>query len=98
MKIYLIGKLSEINYNLAIHRGDANRRLASEAIKIYLLPSTEVPTVYKDEFTKLRDIISKTIKNLSSPVLTPTKLIGINNVTAAKYLKLLIDIADEIQE
>jgi hypothetical protein len=30
MKLYFLEKLSNINYRIAIHEGDANRRLASE--------------------------------------------------------------------
>ena len=96
MKRYFIGKLSEINYRMAIHEGNANRRLASEAIKILLLASSEVPEYYKSEFNKLRNLIEKTIKNLSSPGLTPIRLGNIHNSTAAKYIKLLIDIQIDI--
>jgi len=47
MRNYFIGKLFDINYRMAIHEGNANRRLASEAIKILLLPSNEVPDLYR---------------------------------------------------
>ena len=92
MKIYFISKLSEINYRMSVHEGTANRRLASEAIKILLLPPNEVPEYRKNEFNKLRKLIEDTIKNLSTPGLTPTKLGNIHNSTAVKYIKLLIDI------
>lgn len=53
MKRYFTNKLSEINYRMSVHVGTANQRLASEAIKIRLLPSNEVPEDYKSEFNKL---------------------------------------------
>ena len=92
MKTYFISKLSEINYRMAIHEGNANRRLASEAIKILLLSPSEVPEFYKNKFNKLRNLIEETIKNLSAPGLTPIRLGKIHNSTAIKYIKLLIEI------
>ncbi|MGB8952563.1 MAG: hypothetical protein WCC06_07840 [Candidatus Aminicenantales bacterium] len=92
MKTYFAGKLFDINYRMAIHEGDANRRLASEAIKILLLPLDEVPSRYRKQFDKLRRLIEETIKDLPAPGLTPTRLRGIYNSTAAKYIKLLLDI------
>ena len=92
MKRYFTNKLSEINYRISVHEGTANQRLASEAIKILLLPSNEVPEDYKSEFNKLRKLIEDKIKNLSAPGLTPIKLGNIHNSTAVKYIKLLIDI------
>lgn len=96
MKGYFIEKLSDINNRMTIHEGDANRRLASEAGKILLLPSNEVPKHYKDEFSKLRQLVEETIGNLSAPGLTPTKLGNIRNSTASKYIKLLIYICDDL--
>ena len=93
---YFISKLFDINYRMAIHEGDANRRLASEAVKILLLSSSEVPERHKNEFNKLRQLIEETIKGLSVPGLTPTKLKSIRNSTASKYIKLLIDIYDDL--
>jgi hypothetical protein len=98
MKSYFKGKLSDINYRMAIHEGDANRRLASEAGKILLLPQNEVPESHKNEFKKLTQLIEDTLKNLSAPGLTPIKLKKIQNRTAAKYIKLLIDIGDELRD
>ena len=63
MEDYFISKLAEINYRMAIHEGNANRRLASEAIKILLLPLSEVPEYHKSEFNKLRNCIKETVKN-----------------------------------
>lgn len=98
MQNYFIGKLSDINYSMAIHEGTANRRLASKALKIRLLSPTEVPDLYKKEFGKLIKLIDNTIKGLSSPGLTPTRLGNMRNSTASKYIKLLIDILEESKE
>ena len=57
MKSYFLGKLYEINHRLSLHEGNANRRLASEAIKIRLLPKSEVPENYKHKFELLNDLI-----------------------------------------
>ncbi len=97
MKSYFKGKLFEINYRMAIHEGDANRRLASEAIKILLLPSNEVPDSFKTEFKKLTQLIEETLKDISAPGLTPIRLKNIQNRTASKYIKLLIDIEYEVR-
>ncbi|HEX8399284.1 MAG TPA: hypothetical protein VF644_17750 [Pyrinomonadaceae bacterium] len=83
---------------MAIHEGDANRRLASEAIKILLLPRSEVPEKYKKTFHKLANLIESTIKNSSAPGLRPVKLNRIQNRTAAKYTKLLLTIENELRE
>lgn len=85
MKAYLIEKLFDINYRMAIHEGNANQRLASEAEKILLLPPSEVPERYKNEFDKLSQLVEE-----------PIKLGNIRNSTASKYIKLLIDILDDV--
>ena len=91
-KSYLLAKLSEINFRMAIHEGNANQRLASEAPKILHLPVSKVPEPYKKGFDKLIDLVKNTIHSLSSPELIPIKIRGIQNRTAVKYIKLLIDI------
>lgn len=98
MKSYFLGKLFDINYRMAIYEGNANRRLASEAVKILILPSNEVPCSYSKEFSKLRKLVENTIRDLPSPGLTPTRLRGIGNRTAAKYIKLLFDIEDSLRD
>ena len=97
MRHYFLSKLFDINYRMAIHEGNANRRLASEAIKILLLPPNEVPNLYKKEFNKLRDLIEDTIKHLPDSGLTPIRLGGITNKTASRYIELLIDIESSMQ-
>ncbi len=99
MKLYFLEKLSDINYRISINEGNASRRLASEAIKIHVqlpvLPN-EVPNLYRKEFSKLRKIVGDTIQNLSSPGLTPTRIRGMHNKDAVKYIKLLINIEDRL--
>lgn len=98
MKQYFLEKLFDINYRMSIHEGNASRRLASEVPKILLLSPDEVPPLYKEKFLKLQDIIKHTLKNLSAPGLIPTRLRGIGNITAAKYIKLLIDIEFSLRD
>lgn len=98
MRHYFFGKLSIINYNMAIHEGDANRRLASQAVKILMLPASEVPDKFKNQYDDLICLIEATIKKLPAPGLTPVRLDKIQNRTAAKYLKLLFEIEDEIKD
>lgn len=97
MRHYFLGKLSMINYNIAIHEGDANRRLASQAVKVLLLPASEVPENFKKDYDKLITLIETTIKDLPAPGLTPTRLGKIQNRTASKYLKMLYDIEEEVK-
>ena len=98
MKLYFLEKLSDINYRMATHEGDAKRRLASEAVKILILLPSEVPCLYREEFSKLRKIVEATIRDLSSPGLTPTGLRGVGNVAAVKYIKLLINIEESFRD
>ncbi|HXL57540.1 MAG TPA: hypothetical protein VN958_14850 [Chitinophagaceae bacterium] len=98
MSNYFIAKLSALNYRMAIHEGNANRRLASEAINIYLLSPTEVPLQYQKSFNKLRKLIEETIKNLPAPGLTPTKLLRIRNRTAAEFIKLLLTVEHSLTD
>ena len=98
MSGYFLGKLSEINYRMAIHEGDAKRRLASQAKKIYLLFPSEVPTEFRKEFEKLRLLIKATLSSLPTPGLTPTQIRSIRNSTASKYIKLLLTIEHKLTQ
>jgi hypothetical protein len=98
MKHYFHSKLFEIIYRMAIHEGNANQRLASEAPKILfqLAPNKRiVPDQYKDNFTKLITLVENTLKDSEGRI--PIKIKGIQNRTAAKYIKLLIDIEESIR-
>lgn len=95
---YFIAKLSGVNRRIAMHEGDANRRVASEAVKILLLPTSEVPLKYKEEYLQLRRLIELTIAGLPAPGLTPTKICQIQNKTASKYIKLLLSIEDSLSD
>jgi hypothetical protein len=94
---YLLSKLSEINRRIAVHEGNANRRLGSEARKILLLFPTEMPEKYKNQFEELHNLIKQTLADLPASGLTPTKLSNIRNSTAANYIKLLKDIEDNLE-
>ncbi len=98
MKDYFIGKLSAINFRMATHEGDANRRLASEAYKILLLPKTEVPEKYQKQFSELIQLIHLTIGRLPEKGLTPIKLGRIHNRTAVKYIKLLYVMMEDMTD
>ncbi len=97
MKNYFFSKLSGINYRIATHEGNANRRLASAAPEIlFQLHEPYVPEKYKKDFKKLVSIIEKTAKSLPEGVMTPIRIEGIRNRTAAKYIQLLLDIQNHL--
>ncbi len=97
MHNYFLGKLSVINYNMAIHEGNANRRLASQTAKLLILSRSEVPVIYLDQFDELMTLIDKTVSRVPAG-LTPIKLGTIQNRTAVKYIKLLMEIEDFLKE
>lgn len=92
MEKYLLEKLSEINRRMAIHEGDANRRLASECVHILLLPKSHIPKQFIGEYESLLEHVKDTVSHLSSPGLVTAKIDGIGNTTAASFIKLLMDI------
>lgn len=99
MSHYFLGKLSIINYRMAIHEGNANRRLASQAVEIlYKLFPSEVPKEYLKRFDELIIKIEKTLDNIPQPGIHPMRIEGIRNSTASKYIKLLIEIEDFLKE
>ncbi len=99
MNNYFLSKISNINYKMAIHEGDANRRLASQSVEIlYKLFPNEVPSKYKEGFNELINYIEKTLKSIKQPGIHPIRIIGIKNVTASKYIKMLIDIENSFIE
>jgi hypothetical protein len=96
MKSYFLGKLSEINYRMAIHEGNANERLASQSVQLQLLPSYIIPE-------KLRKIFDQHIErirhgtNYSHSGSSPAKIYHMYNKTAAKIIKDLITIEEELR-
>jgi hypothetical protein len=89
---YFRGKLFDINYAIGIHEGTAKRRLRSLAPKIlFQLSETEVPSPFRKEFHELLALL----KNSSRTNLLRAKglrtLTTIQNVTAAKYIKMMLD-------
>lgn len=98
MKLYFLEKLSAINYRMANNEKDANSRIASEGRNILLLPTFEVPERYKEDYTKLIQLIKATMENLPSPGLMLGRLNHIQNRTAAKYIKLLINIESSLKD
>lgn len=95
---YFYGKLVGINYDIATHVGDANRRLASEAQRILNLFPSEAPEKYRKEFEKLWMVVEKELKDTHIPGLKPVRIKGIRNSTASKYIKMLIDMEREMRD
>ncbi len=96
-KDYFISILVLANHNMAVHEGDANRRLASESINIIRIDQKIIPTEHKKDFEKLREIIKRTLAGITFSDREPYKLDGIRNSTAVKYIKLLWQIQDTVQ-
>jgi hypothetical protein len=94
---YFTGKLGGINYSMAIHEGDANKRLASQAENIFRLSQIAVPEKYRKEFEKLHKLIEATLDSINFAGLTPVRITGIRNSTASKYIKLLLEIEEELK-
>lgn len=93
---YFLSKLFEINYRMSIHEGDANHRLASEAENIVVFPSEDVPNEHRLAFEELKKLLNATLSDLPFPF-SPSKIRNIRNVTAAKYIKLLIAIEQSLR-
>lgn len=66
VKHYLFGKLSEINYRMAVHEADANRRLASEGLSLLIIPTSAVPARFQKQFSKLRALIEDAYARVTS--------------------------------
>ena len=92
---YFLSKLCEINYRMSVHEGDANRRLASEAENIVLFPAADVPMRFRKSFEEMKKTLNDALADVRFPF-TLSKIQSIRNSTAAKYLKLLIDIQDSL--
>jgi hypothetical protein len=75
---------------MAIHPGDANRRLASEISAIMKIPPYALPAKYQRGFNQLQQLIEETVRRLPEPELRPTHLGRIQNRTAVRFIKMLI--------
>ncbi|MBQ0736439.1 hypothetical protein [Aquimarina celericrescens] len=84
---HLLSKLSNLNYGMAIHKGDASTRLASkkDELQVVCLSKTEIPKEYQNQFNELLEI-------------DPPELSEIGNGLAADYIRLLIDIQQKLEE
>jgi hypothetical protein len=94
---YFHGKIAIINYKIATHEGNANQRLASQANKILLLPKSEVPKKFASKYCELLDLIEQTVSNMPG-LMIPIRLGRIQNRTAVKYIKLLMEIEELLDE
>jgi hypothetical protein len=96
---YFKGKLFDINYAIATHEGTAKARLRSVARKILVqLSQTEVPERYQKQFLDLRTLIRN---SLSKDLLARRHLrtfVSIHNTTAAKYIRMLLDMQYYLEE
>jgi|SRR3989344_4423701 len=96
-KDYFFSVLTLVNRNIAVHEGDANRRLASESTNIIRIDQNLIPSEFKKDFDKLRETIKKILAGITFSDREPYRLDGIRNTTAVKYIKLLWQIEDTIQ-
>ena len=94
---YIFTGLTLINRKIAVHEGDANRRLASESTSIVRIDERIIPSQYQKEFEKLIATIKKTLAVSSFSDREPYRIEGIRNATAVKYIKLLWEIEDTIK-
>ena len=83
---------------MAMHEEDALERLRSEVVKILLLPSSQVPQAYKSQFEKLREYSESCVKSKNLNIETYSPPHVIRRKTAAKFIKLLIDIEDRVRD
>jgi len=86
-------QVSQINYKISTHEGNANTRLASQCSKILLLPKAVIPEKYQEKFNKLLKLIENTLNPIPG-LLIPVKIDSIYNKTAVKYIILLIELED----
>jgi len=89
---YYLGKLAAANYQIAIHPGAANERLTSQVDRILILSSEIIPEEYRRDFSVLIKRINESYG--SRP---PHKIYGMRNKTAARYIKLLLDIQEGLE-
>lgn len=90
---FVLEKISKINYRIATHEGCANERLASQASKLFVIPTELIPPNYREGFSELIERMERTVQDLPG-LMVPVRVKGIYNKTAVKYIKLLIEIED----
>lgn len=90
--IYLNEKISDILFKIHTHQEDANIRLASQAHSIAFFKfHPEIPIAYAKQFEKLiADIEKAQAFYIDKPIIY--KFPYMHKTTAAKYIKLLMDI------
>jgi hypothetical protein len=95
-KDYFLDKLKFINRSMAVHIGDANRRLASEAQNISLIDEHLIPVNHREDFLKIQKVVRNALKNHNSDYYELYKIDGIRNSTAVKYIEKLWYLEDVI--
>jgi hypothetical protein len=96
---HFLSKLSSINHQMAIHKGDAKERLAAYSSGILLLPEGEVPSKFQKDLDKLNKLLKETYASYSN--LPPEHSINFGRMhrsTASRYIKLLWDIEYELRQ
>ena len=90
---YLKEKLSDILLAMQIHPENANIRLSSQHGKIMFLKAhPDIPKQYLKEFNSLTEIL----ENNQDVYSRLYKIPYMHKKTAAKYIKLLMDIYDRL--
>ena len=81
---------------MSLHEGDASRRLASQANDILAqLHLTNVPKPFRGDFKKFISLIDETVYDAEGRI--PLRIKGIYNITAVKYIKLLVEIQEYLK-
>lgn len=98
IKQYFLGILSDINYRISIHEGNAKSRLGRYAVEVSARFSKEVISeYYLKDYEKLLKIISDERKLYPYINNTHISFLGKRNTTIVKYIKLLIDIENDLR-
>ena len=95
-KHYFLGRLSQLNYSVAIHPGDAKSRLGSQAKYVFLIHIDAIPEQYKKDFNVLVKLIKD--ENQTNPVGMGIRFHGKRNAAIVKFIILLIDIENQIRD
>ena len=95
-KQYFLSKLSHLNYSVATHPGDAKSRLGSQATYLFLISIDVIPEHFKKDFNVLIKLIKD--ENQINSVGMGIRFLGKKNTSIVKFIKLLIDIENEIRD